>query len=137
MKATTWDVLWRKIFLKIYQNSEESACVRVSFLIKLEAFSRVGIFKPVKNLFWKISQHSQGNVLCDKLFSIFKKIPIACIFLKTLRCLSEQLFNRTSMNGCFWIWLRGGVLIPSQTTNDPPLAERRSEFFTLICPTIS
>ena len=33
-------VLWRKVFLEISQNSQENTCVRVSFLIKLQALKK-------------------------------------------------------------------------------------------------
>ena len=36
-EAATRGVLWKKVFLKISQNSQENSCVRVSFLIKLQA----------------------------------------------------------------------------------------------------
>ena len=36
-EAATRGVLWKKVFLKISQNSQENSFVRVSFLIKLQA----------------------------------------------------------------------------------------------------
>ena len=36
-EAATRDVLLKKVFLKFLQNSQENTCVRVSFLIKLQA----------------------------------------------------------------------------------------------------
>ena len=36
-EAATEGVLWKKMFLKILQNSQENICARVSFLIKLQA----------------------------------------------------------------------------------------------------
>ena len=36
-EAAPGSVLWKKVFLEISQNSEENACARVSFLIKLQA----------------------------------------------------------------------------------------------------
>ena len=36
-EAATRDVLQEKVFLEISQNSQENTCVRVSFLIKLQA----------------------------------------------------------------------------------------------------
>ena len=38
-EAATGDVLSKKMFLKISQNSQENTCARVSFLIKLQAFT--------------------------------------------------------------------------------------------------
>ena len=35
-EAATWGVLWKKVFLKISQNSQENTCARVSFLIWLQ-----------------------------------------------------------------------------------------------------
>ena len=37
-EATTRYVLYRKVFLEISQNSQENTCVRVSFLITLQAW---------------------------------------------------------------------------------------------------
>ena len=34
-EAATRGVLWKKVFLEISQNSQESACARASFLVKL------------------------------------------------------------------------------------------------------
>ena len=36
-EAATRGVLWKKVFLEIWQNSPENTCARVSFLIKLQA----------------------------------------------------------------------------------------------------
>ena len=35
-EAATGTVLWRKVFLKNSQNSQENTCARVSFLMKLQ-----------------------------------------------------------------------------------------------------
>ena len=40
-EAVTRGVLCKKMFLKISQNWQESTCVRVSFLIKLQAHAEV------------------------------------------------------------------------------------------------
>ena len=37
-EAATGGVLWKKVFLKILQNSQENTCVGVSFLIKLQGW---------------------------------------------------------------------------------------------------
>ena len=37
LEAATGGVLYKKVFLKISQNSWENTCARVSFLIKLQA----------------------------------------------------------------------------------------------------
>ena len=36
-EAATGGILWKKVFLKILQNSRENTCASVSFLIKLQA----------------------------------------------------------------------------------------------------
>ena len=36
-EAATRGVLWEKLFLEISENSQENTCVRVSFLIKMQA----------------------------------------------------------------------------------------------------
>ena len=37
IEAATEGVLWKKVFLKISQNSQENTCARVSFLVKLQS----------------------------------------------------------------------------------------------------
>ena len=37
-EAATGSALWKKAFLEISQNSQESTCTRVYFLIKLQAW---------------------------------------------------------------------------------------------------
>ena len=37
LEADTGGALYKKLFLKILQNSQENICARVSFLIKLQA----------------------------------------------------------------------------------------------------
>ena len=37
LEADTGGVLYKKVFLKILQNSQENMCTRVSLLIKLQA----------------------------------------------------------------------------------------------------
>ena len=39
LEAATGVVLWKKMFLKILQNSQENTCVRVFFLIKLHTWA--------------------------------------------------------------------------------------------------
>ena len=44
LEAATRGVLWKKVFLKVSQNSQENTCARVFFLIKLQA---TGLFSGV------------------------------------------------------------------------------------------
>ena len=45
IEAATRGVLYEKVFLEILQNSQENACARVSFWIKLQAWgSDAGVF---------------------------------------------------------------------------------------------
>ena len=65
----------KKVFLKISQNSQENTCARVSFLIKLQAFSCefCKIFKS--NLFYRTPPVAASvilNLLCKKI-TISKK----------------------------------------------------------------
>ena len=45
-EAATGGVLWEKVFLEIWQNSQENTCARVSFLIKLQTWT------PLGDCFW-------------------------------------------------------------------------------------
>ena len=40
-KAVVWRCSLKKVFLKISQNSQENTCVRVYFLIKLQASGKI------------------------------------------------------------------------------------------------
>ena len=50
-KAATRGVLWEKMLLEISQNSQESTCARVSFLIKLQAWGFCKFCETSKNTF--------------------------------------------------------------------------------------
>ena len=43
-EAATRDVLWKKVFWEMSQNSQENTCARVSFLIKLQASGSAQVF---------------------------------------------------------------------------------------------
>ena len=40
-EAATRGVLWKELFLEISQNSQENTCVRISFLLKLQASGQI------------------------------------------------------------------------------------------------
>ena len=70
----------KKVFLEILQNSQENACARVSFLIKLQASG----FRPatlLKKRFWH-----------------------RC-FLWILRNFLEHLFSKNTSGGCIYIYI--------------------------------
>ena len=74
-EAVTGGVLWKKLFLEISQNSQENTSARVSFLVKLQAWSRQ---------------------LCQK------RHPGTGVFLWILQNFQEHLSYRTPLSGCFW-----------------------------------
>ena len=37
IEAGTRGILWKKVFLEVFKNSQENTCVRVPFLIELQA----------------------------------------------------------------------------------------------------
>ena len=61
-KAVARSCAVKKVFLEKFQNSQESTCARVSFLIKLQAWilplvHEISTF-AIKEVFWKISHNS-------------------------------------------------------------------------------
>ena len=65
-EAATRGVLWKKVLLEISQNSQESTCARVFFLIKLQDF--FGEFcKISKNTFF--TEHLRTTASKDILSS--------------------------------------------------------------------
>ena len=61
-EAAARGVLWKKVFLEISQNSQENTCVKVSFLIKLQASEiRAQVF------YCEFCEISKNNVFTDYL----------------------------------------------------------------------
>ena len=70
-KQSLRGVLWKKVFLEISQNSQESTCARVPFLIKLQVFSSE-FCEIFKNTFFyrtplvAVSDHSHKKQIVRK-----------------------------------------------------------------------
>ena len=63
VKQSPGGVLWKKVFLKISQNSQENSCARVSFLIELQAWGTEALKKEtlvqvISCQFCKISENT-------------------------------------------------------------------------------
>ena len=84
-EVATGDVLWRKVFLKNSQISQENTCVRGSFLIKLQALTEH--LRTPRRL--RALAALLKNILWHKCFPV--------IFVKFLRA----LFYRTPLGDCF------------------------------------
>ena len=68
----------KKVSLEISQNSKENTCIRVSFLIKLQAWGQ----------------------------SLFlKKVSGTDVFLWILWNFQEHIFLQNGSHGCFWIFI--------------------------------
>ena len=69
-KQSPGGVLWEKVVLEISENSQENACVRVSFSIKLQAKACNSVKKEILALlfsskFCEISKNTSGQLLLD------------------------------------------------------------------------
>ena len=84
-EVATGDVLWRKVFLKNSQISQENTCVRGSFLIKLQALTEH--LRTPRRL--RALAALLKNILWHKCFPVN--------FVKFLRA----LFYRTPLGDCF------------------------------------
>ena len=69
-EAASRGVLWEKVFLEISQNSQENTCVRVSFLIKLQA---------------KTCNFTKKETLAQMFFCKFSDISKKTLFTEHLR----------------------------------------------------
>ena len=67
IEAVTRDVLWKKVLLEISQNSQENTCVRVSFLIKLQACESSKLFN---NTFFMEHFCVTASVLLNTITSV-------------------------------------------------------------------
>ena len=76
--AVTRGVLWEKVFLEISRNSKENTCARVSFLIKLQAYTFF-----TENV--RTTASSKRQVHRVRLGFIFY---LQLVFLSRLMCLS-------------------------------------------------
>ena len=85
-KATTRCVLWKKVFLKILQNSQENTCARVSFQNKVAGLGPATLLKK-----------TLGHSCFPVNFAKFLRTPFSQNTFFT-----EHLFHRTPPRGCFY-----------------------------------
>ena len=62
-EAATRGVLWKTVFLKILQNSQENTCARVSHLINLQAWALQAVF------LWILQNIFKNTFLTDHLWA--------------------------------------------------------------------
>ena len=79
-EAATRGVLQKKVFLEIWQNSQENTCGRVSFFIKL---------------------HASGNDCFWNLFFDNGKMPLGCLYLKVRSVSFHRLKQKRMMRWVF------------------------------------
>ena len=77
-RSSHWRCSIKKVLQTFSQNSEESTCARVSFLINLEAWA------------YNLKHAKRGSG--------------ASVFLWVLRNFSEHFLYRTPLGNCFWIF---------------------------------
>ena len=89
-KAATGDVLWKRVFLKISQNSQENTSARAYFLIKLQA-SGLQLYLKKKTLarvfsceFCKIFQKHLLRNSSERLFLTFLTSRLALLVVREL-----------------------------------------------------
>ena len=98
-EAATGGVLWQKVFLEISQNSQESPCARVSFIIKLQTSGK----HLCRSLFFnKVSGLRSATLLKKRPwhrgfpmnFAQFLRTPFVTEHLRWL--LFRSLFEKTA-----------------------------------------
>ena len=91
LEIATRGVLCRKVFLKVWQNSKENTCARVSFLI----FYR----KPPGDCFWwfdtsKNITNSRGLTICVNIGFLYETtLPIIWTCVQWIKCRRINTFG--------------------------------------------
>ena len=85
-EAAIRGVLYKKVFLKIFQNSQESTCTRVFFLIKLQALA-----------YNFIKKETLAQVFCCEFYEISKNTFFKEHLRKTVS-VTVHAFNPSQAN---------------------------------------
>ena len=111
-KAVVWRCSLKKVFLKISQNSQENTCVRVSFLIKLQASGKISkntfLTEQLRWLLLAFQSEACKSIKKETLGQVF-----SCEFCESSK---QHLFYRTPPNDCFCFLLLVIFLWFSQVT---------------------
>ena len=99
-EATTRGLLWKKVFFKISQNSQENTYARVYFLVKLQV--------DACNL---IKKETLAQVFSCEFCEIFKNTYFTEHFWKTVSITGANAFLEIVAQNCFEIY----VLLPDST----------------------
>ena len=99
-EATTRGLLWKKVFFKISQYSQENTYARVYFLVKLQV--------DVCNL---IKKETLAQVFSCEFCEIFKNTYFTEHFWKTVSITGANAFLEIVAQNCFEIY----VLLPDST----------------------
>ena len=98
IRSSRLELFYKKVFLEISENSQENACARVSFLIKLQP-SYFPVFGPNTEIYGvNLSEYKKIRDL--QLY--LKRDPGTGVFLRILRNFQEHFFYGTPLDGCFW-----------------------------------
>ena len=98
IRSSRLELFYKKVFLEISENSQENACARVSFLIKLQP-SYFPVFGPNTEIYGvNLSEYKKIRDL--QLY--LKRDSGTGVFLRILRNFQEHFFYRTPLDGCFW-----------------------------------
>ena len=98
IRSSRLELFYKKVFLEISENSQENACARVSFLIKLQPsyFPVFGLNTEIYGV--NLSEYKKIRDL--QLY--LKRDSGTGVFLWILRNFQEHFFYRTPLDGCFW-----------------------------------
>ena len=98
IRSSRLELFYKKVFLEISENSQENACARVTFLIKLQP-SYFPVFGPNTEIYGvNLSEYKKIRDL--QLY--LKRDPGTGVFLRILRNFQEHFFYGTPLDGCFW-----------------------------------
>ena len=95
IRSSRLELFYKKVFLEISENSQENACARVSFLIKLQPsyFPVFGLNTEIYGV--NLSEYKKIRDL--QLY--LKRDSGTGVFLRILRNFQEHFFYRTPLDG--------------------------------------
>ena len=122
LEAATGVVLYKKMFLKISQNSQENTCARVSFLIE-RLWHRCFLVNFVKFSRTPFLQNTSGQgVILPTMITPCSGRLLLPYFKK-----DASLFLQNSYSGCFWIFAAENTFLQ---LNLVFIADSRTSFYS-------
>ena len=138
-------MLWKKVFLEISQNSQESSCARASFLIKLQASGKISKNTFFTEHFWETASVNLKSVTSlgaqMEMSKFWKNEYFLIIILRRFSTLYRifclrfcKIFKKIlTPNWNSWIKFFCGFLKRNKDENDNYKSNRIANLWTAVC----